>query len=94
MRQIMNGAASNANYPDNAGIDWHGGPSVLVLAGTFDGATVTLQMSPDGGATWAGVDNGAFTAAAERTISLPQRCKVRLNLASAGGSTDIDAWGF
>jgi hypothetical protein len=79
----------NAVYPllDNeaatgAAADWPGGKGVFtVYQGTFGGATVKLQWSPDDGTTWLDVDASGdtyttMTAAGSGLFELPP-CKIR-----------------
>lgn len=42
----------------------------IQVDGTFNGATITINASSDGGSTWTPVTGGAFTAAAFQTIQL------------------------
>ena len=45
-----------------SGVSWPGGRGVFsVYAGTFSGATVKLQWSPDDGTTWLDVDSAGST---------------------------------
>jgi hypothetical protein len=69
--------------------DWPSGKGTLRASGTFNGATVKLQASFDGGTTW--IDAGAdatFTAPGLANFSLGP-CKLRGVLSGAGGSTSI-----
>ncbi len=73
---IANGSATGA------AVDWAGGKGVFVVrAGTFSGATVKLQWSPDQGTTWLDVDQGGdvfvtLTAVGAGLFELPG-CKIR-----------------
>ena len=85
--------ASNANYPDNNGISWHGGVGTLDVTGTLTAATATLQTSIDGGTTWIAVgSNTTLTAVGVanfelgRGNSLSDR-KIRLNVAGVSGDS-------
>lgn len=69
--------------------DWPSGKGTVRAFGTFDGATVKLQASYDGGTTW--IDAGAeasFTAAGLANFSLGP-CKLRGALSGAGASTSV-----
>lgn len=44
-------ASNGASDP----VKWHGGEGTFYVHGLFDGGTVTLEASFDGGATWIGV---------------------------------------
>lgn len=67
----------------------------IVVYGTWDTATVTLQHSLDNGASWRDFkdDTGAsvtWTADAEKVLCIDQRL-IRLVVSSVGASTDLDA---
>ncbi|QIG74348.1 hypothetical protein EVC08_036 [Rhizobium phage RHph_N65] len=72
---------SNAAATGSA-VSWPGGRGVFsVYAGTFSGATVKLQWSPDDGTTWLDVDNTGdtfvtLTAAGSGLFELPA-CSIR-----------------
>lgn len=73
-----------------------GGNKTFAVWGTFDGATVTLQGSPDDGGTWITLTIGgapaAFTADAIRLVDrLGQGMRVSCIVSSVGASTDINA---
>lgn len=65
-----------------AAVDWPGGRGVFsVPAGTFSGATVKLQWSPDAGTTFMNVDGGSdvyvtLTAAGAGLFELPP-CQIK-----------------
>jgi hypothetical protein len=61
---------------------------LLTLKGTFDTATVTMTTFNDADGTWTAVNNGSFTATTEFTFDAPSD-RIRLNVASASGSTEI-----
>lgn len=85
MQQLFTNQTANGN---SAAIDWPGGRGELVGFGTWDTSTMTLQMSPDGGTTW--ITTGqALTADGHKSFQLTP-CKLRLNLASVGASTDVN----
>ena len=72
-------------------LEWGGGSGVLFMAGTFDGATYTLQFSPDGGATYytvtekyASSTNIALSAKGYKVFELP---KGKLRLSRASGTS-------
>lgn len=56
-----------------SGVVWPGGEGMFVVAGTFGGATVALEVLGPDNATWinAGAD-GTLTAAGVCAFSLPQ----------------------
>lgn len=80
---------------NSSAIAWRGGRGVFYAYGTPNGATVKLQWSPDAGTTWLDVDRSGdtfvtFTANGAGGFELPE-CQIRANLASAGGSTSMNA---
>lgn len=78
-------------------VDWTGGPGSLFVYGTWNGATVKLQASPDGGTTWIDVPTDAANSS---PLSLTANgicnfvlgpCKLRAAISGAGGSTSLTA---
>lgn len=65
---------------------WDGASSLWSSWGEFDGATLTLQFSPDAGTTW--LDVATQTEAGFVNVGLPS-AQVRVVVADAGGSTLI-----
>lgn len=66
----------------------------LIVWGTFDGATVKLQMTPDEGTTWIDVrDLGgvviSLTTNRVVPLSVSYNEKLRANISGAGASTDL-----
>jgi regulation of enolase protein 1 (concanavalin A-like superfamily) len=78
--RTTNGNSSAVAHP--------GGPALLVVRGTFDGATVKIQVSDDG-TNWVDLQYAAFTAAIATLIDLPIGTLIRANVASAGAGTSI-----
>lgn len=74
---------------NGSAFDWPGGQGALIVTGTFGGATVKLQMSPDGGTTYVDTE-GSLTATGVDLFTLPP-CKVRGNVSSAG-TTSVTAY--
>jgi hypothetical protein len=75
--------------------DWPGGVGTFVCEGTWNSATVKMQMSPDGGTTWVDVgDDVTFTDDGVGNFELggDSNFKIRADLSSAGNSTSIDCW--
>lgn len=68
----------------------HGGVNTVLVAGAFDGATVTVQISGDG-ETWVNTAV-AFTAAGTQNFVSGRGFQHRLAVTSAGDETSIDAW--
>jgi hypothetical protein len=85
----------NAAVSGNAA-DWSGGRGTFsVPAGTFSGATVKLQWSPDDGTTWLDVDRSGdtyvtLTAAGGGLFDLPV-CKIKA-VVSGGPPSGIYAY--
>lgn len=71
--------------------DWPGGQGALIVTGTPGGATVKLQMSPDGGTNYVDTEGSLANVTGVDLFTLPP-CKVRGNVSSASGSTNIDAF--
>ncbi len=58
----------------------------------FDGCTVTLEFSPDGGTTWITVGTDTtFTSEGGGNFYLPGSVSLRFSVSSAGASTDVNA---
>lgn len=70
-------------------LDWPGGPGLLGLAGNFNGATLQLAYSPDGGTTYINTDGASFTQAGSVLVTFPA-CKVKLT--ATGTPTSVNAW--
>ena len=90
--------SSNANYPDDGGyvtVQKPGNANAqLHLSGDFGGGTVQVQFLADGSTTigssgWLDINGGAYTAADDDVINLPNSRTIRLNLTGAT-SPDID----
>ena len=90
---------SNANYPSDGGwrtIQKPGNANAqLHLSGTFDSATVQVQFLADGDTSvgssgWLSISGGAYTAADDDVINLPNARYVRLNVSGGGASMAID----
>jgi hypothetical protein len=82
--QTANGSTSSLN--------WDGGKGQVIASGTWDSATLQLEMSPDSGTTWVSAgdecklsDSGGFN------FDL-NPMNVRLTVASAGASTSLNVW--
>jgi hypothetical protein len=78
------GAGQNCPYP------W----GTIDCYGTFDGGTVTIDMSPDGGTTWYTLqdtvwNNVAFTADGYANFERATRIQLRATLSGSSGSTDV-----
>lgn len=88
--QVLTNASSTG-----AAMPWKGGKGCFsVYSGTFGGATVKLQWSPDGGASWLDADRAGetfltFTAAGAGVFDLPT-CVVRGHI-SGGAPAALNA---
>tara|TARA_Y100000004_G_scaffold196525_1_gene266784 strand:- start:2209 stop:2517 length:309 start_codon:yes stop_codon:yes gene_type:complete len=87
--KVLNAVSTNSN---SSTYDFNKGEGQIVAAGTWDSATVKLQMSPDGGTTWVDVGSAStFTEDGTASFAL-NPCKVRVNVSSVGSSTSVSAW--
>lgn len=85
----MNLLSSATADGSGSAMDWPSGLGNVRCTGTFDGATVTLESSSDGGSTWLPVGADAtFTEAGQANFSLGP-CKLRGTVSGAGGSTSV-----
>ena len=82
-------ATINGNYPGATGVIPELRDACFTVTGTFDGATVALQVSHDDGITWVAVASGAFTAAGTLRMQLGADMKIRAVITSAGASTSL-----
>ena len=94
--QTANGTSSAYTYNPFKKNGPAGGPAstvvaVLVTSGTFDGANVTWQISPDQGTTWV-TDTTTVTAPGFTQIYMLPGWRIRLVVASVGAGTSITAW--
>ena len=78
-------------------LDWQGGTGALFMDGTFDGATYTLQYSPNGGTNYftvtekyASSTNIALAAKGYKLFELPPG-KLRLSRASGTSPSSMVA---
>ena len=65
--------------------------SLIRVYGTFDGCTVSCFADFDNSGTYCAIVDGVWTADDVKQIYLKPNVKIKLTLASAGGSTDISA---
>lgn len=83
-------AALDGNYPSdgqsvNARKFW------LFVYGTWDGATMKLQFSPDNGTTWFDYTSGSFTANGFVSVTGGVGLIWRVNLSNDGATTSLTA---
>jgi len=73
-------------------VELYGADGVIALSGTWDGATIHVEMTPDGGTTWIDLAGASYTTDGCRVFTLPARCQVRLVLSGAGAATVLNGW--
>lgn len=78
--RTTNGASAALAHP--------GGPALLIVRGTFGGATVTTQVSDDG-TNWVDLQFGVFTSATGVVFELPINTLVRVSVSGATGTTSL-----
>lgn len=76
MTALLTNQTSNGN---GAAVAFAGSAKLLIISGTFNGATVTLEASRDG-TTFAALKDASWTAAVATLISLPQWVRWRVYL--------------
>jgi hypothetical protein len=88
---VTNGAALNGNFPPASGVQVDGGEYGVIVGGSFQGATFTLQLGIDG-STFVSLTEGAFTAPnVDFELTAPKDAYVRGVVSNAGSpSPDID----
>lgn len=86
-----------ASDETGAAVKWNGGQGSLFIHGTWDGATATLQASPNAGTTWIDVPtdadnstNASLTANGIINFQLGQ-CDIRISIGGAGATTSLTA---
>ena len=75
----------------SSAISHNGGKRSVVYEGTWDSASLVVQMSPDSGSTWVAITDATFTADGATMIDVPSPCELRFSL-TVTGTTSIDAW--
>ncbi len=73
---------------NSASVAHPGGPVLLIVRGTFGGATVKIQVSDDG-TNWIDLQYASFTAAVAVLMDLPINTQIRANVAGAGAGTSV-----
>lgn len=84
---LLSGQTSNASGTAKT---WPGGYGTLVIDGTFDGATVTIEAAKQDG-DFEIVQDGAFTNAERLNLTFGANMLIRATVSGAGASTDLDA---
>lgn len=84
---------ANGNYPATPGwIDWEGGYGSVMVAGTFDSATVKLQIQLPDGSTWVDIGTATnFTATGIGGFLAPAG-RLRVNVAGIVTASSLKAW--
>ena len=62
------------------------------LSGTWDGATVSIEMSLDEGTTWTVITGHAYTSDTAKVIWTTRGMLIRATITNAGASTVLNAW--
>jgi hypothetical protein len=88
MLQLFNGQTVDGN--SNTFL-WKGGRGQIACDGVFAGATLQVQLSPDGGTTWINL-TGYATGYASAFEFAAAPALVRLTLSGSTGSTNVSAW--
>jgi hypothetical protein len=71
-------------------VDWSGGEGVCIMEGTWNGATITLQMRSNSDGAWVGMgSNAALTADGVFSFVAPQGAQLRA-LASVADPTGVE----
>lgn len=87
MAMILNERTANGS---SQVIEWTGGTGTFWAWGTFDGASVALEASPDG-TSWISVGSAVrFTQDGVGAFALSP-CKLRATVSGAGAATNISA---
>lgn len=87
MATILNATAANGS---SAPVEWTGGTGTFWAWGTFGGATVALEASPDG-ANWFSIGQAvSFTQNGVGGFALGP-CKLRATVSGASGTTNVSA---
>lgn len=63
----------------------------LIASGTFGGATITVEVSPDDGTTWIAT-SATLTAAGVTNFIGGEGLRFRFTLSGATGPTSVNAW--
>lgn len=93
MLKMLNEATANGDS-DVASVNANrapGGFVSFVASGTWDGATITMKFSPDGGTTWVAIPDAAFTQDTIKNCSLPFGV-IKATVSSAGDDTELNLW--
>lgn len=76
----------------SSAVAWHGGLATVAAEGTWDGASIVAEISPDDGSTWISLGEGAtLEADGAFNLQLPAECKVRVT-ATISGTSSLNCW--
>ena len=70
-------------------VGWSPVSMTIVAYGTWDGATLKIQASPDGGTTKIDITDASFTANGLLNLEVRRGLTYYGNISSAGGSTSL-----
>lgn len=87
MANILSGKTTDGS---SQVIDWTGGTGTFWAWGTFGGASVSLEASPDG-TTWIPVGTALSFAQNGVGAFALSPCKLRATVTGAGGMTNVSA---
>ena len=62
------------------------------FAGTWNGATISLETSLDEGTTWNTITGHAYTTDTAKVVWVTRGMLVRATITNAGASTVLNAW--
>jgi hypothetical protein len=83
-------AGGNGNFPGASGVQVDGGEYLVYIEGSFQGATLTLQMGLDG-SSFVALTEGVFTAeSSDFRLTAPRNAYVRGVVSGAAGSPSPD----
>ena len=89
MDKVFTGGSSNSQ---STTYNWVGGVGQFMAKGTWDTATLKMQMSPDEGTTWIDIGTSVtFTSDGIGNFELGPS-DIRADLSSVGASTSLDCW--
>ena len=90
MNPLMTGKTTDGD--SNISEFVHGESDKVVCGqGTWDGATITLKVSPSDG-VWIDIDQGDFTDDFVKRVAICHNMRLKGTISSAGGSTSLSMW--
>lgn len=88
----IDGETLNANGSTATTITWPGGYGWWFVEGTWNTATVTLEVTPATGDAWQAAATALTADGLASFGPLPSGVQVRATMSSAGASSDVDVW--